>query len=552
MSSTLKRALDLPARPGRTGTLVACALAILGGLLWTLAAPPIGLWPLAWIAAVPTIWVIDRAPTARRAGLYGGLTAVAFTVGGFHWVVHLLIANAHLPRPVAVLGLLVLAAVHGLVYLVGARMMRALRDRRREHRLGPWPMALVAPLGWLVIEVLLWTPFPFSMAISQAGVAPIRGLTAGFGPAGITALMVAVAGASYDVVAGRRRARVRVVSGVALLALALALASFRRVDDRPSSTVRIGIVQPNQPTMGSRGRAELTALRAATDALAARGAELVVWSEASLPFAIDRGQTHDGAPGSGARIRGASTVPIIVGALTVDDRGKVWNSALLLERDDRIAGRVDKIHRMIGSEYNPLIEWFPSARALMPEGAGSFQEGPAPVLLTADVGGHPLRIAIMVCLEDVLPSFGRELAALEPDLIVNITNDTWFDTGAEPYQHEALARLRAVEAGVPMVRAVNTGPSTAIDRDGAFIARTVVRDGAGRIPPDTLLVDVPIGARAHSIYAAWGAPLSWGVAIGAAGWWLVPWLLGLVRRRARRPAAGQPVPVPVPRRRDDA
>ena len=256
-----------------------------------------------------------------------------------------------------------------------------------------------------------------------------------------------------------------------------------------------------------------------------------MWSEAALPFAVDRRQERDGAPGSGQRIRGRSRVPIVVGALTIDDQAKVWNSALLLGSDDRIVGRVDKIHRMIGSEYNPLLEWFPSVRSLMPEGAGSFQRGPAPVILIADLAGRPLRLAIMICLEDVLPSFGRELAALEPDVIVNLTNDTWFDTGAEPYQHEALARLRAVETGVPMIRAVNTGPSSVLDRDGEFLARTVVRDGSGRLPPDTLLVDVPLGGRARSVYASWGGPLSWMIALGALAWWLVPAVIGRVRRR---------------------
>ena len=324
------RWLDLPGQPGRVGTAVGCAAAIVGGLLWVLAAPPIGLWPLAWLAPAPTLWAIDRAATARRAGLYGALTAVVFTIGGFAWVVHLLQVNAHLPAPVALLGLGVLGAVHGLVYLNGARLIRGLRDRRRADPRGPWPMALCAPLGFLVIEILLWTPFPFSLAITQAGVGPIRGLAAGFGPAGITALLMAVAGAGYDVIAGRRRSRGRVVGGVATLAIGLSLASVRRIEDGPAATVRIGIVQPNQGTGRARGHAELAALRAATDQLAAAGAELVVWSEAALPFAVARAQERDGAPGSGQRIRGRARVPIVVGALTIDDRGKVWNSALLL------------------------------------------------------------------------------------------------------------------------------------------------------------------------------------------------------------------------------
>lgn len=545
---SLRRWLALPAEPGRRGTLIACAAAIAGGLLWVLAAPPIGWWPLAWLAPLPTLWVIDRAPTARRAGLYGALTAAAFTAGGFHWVVHLLQVNARLPVPVAVFGLGVLAAVHGLVYLIGARLIRALRDRRRDHRFGPWPMALCAPLGFAVIEILLWTPFPFSLAITQAEVAPIRGLTAGFGPAGITALLMAVAGGAYDLAGGRRRSRWRVVGGVVAFLLVLGLTGVRRSDDRPVATVTIGIVQPNQATGGARSRDELVALRTATDELAARGAELVVWSEAALPFALDRARTHDAAPGTGQRIRGAAAVPIVVGALTTDGGGKVWNSAVVVEADGRFAGRADKIHRMIGSEYNPILEWFPAASALMPEGAGTFQRGPPAAVITVDVGGRPLRLAVMICLEDILPSFGRELARLEPDLVINLTNDTWFDTGAEPYQHEALARLRAVEMGLPLVRAVNTGPSSVVDRDGAFLARTPVRDDSGRLPPDTLLVDVPMGPRARSVYASWGAPLSWAVAAGALAWWLVPWLIGRLRRG--RPVSGQSSePAPPPRRR---
>lgn len=545
------RWIDLPGRPGRVGTAVGCAAAIVGGLLWVLAAPPIGVWPVAWLAPLPTLWAIDRAATPRRAGLYGALTAAAFTVGGFYWLVHLLRVNAHLPTPVAVIGLGVLAALHGLVYFIGARMIRGLRDRRRDHRLGPWPMALCAPLGFLVIEIVLWTPFPFSLALTQAGVAPIRALTAGFGPAGITALIVMVGGGAYDLIGGRRRGRWRVASGVVAVTIGLGLASIRRVDDQPTAIVRIGVVQPNQPTGGDRGRAELMALRRATDELAAAGADLVVWSEAALPFAIDRDQDRDAAPGSGGRIRGQATVPIVVGALTIDDAGRVWNSAIVVEADGRFAGRADKIHRMIGSEYNPLIEWFPSARALMPDGAGSFQRGPPAAIITADVGGRPLRLAIMVCLEDVLPSFGRELAALEPDLIINVTNDTWFDTGAEPYQHEALARLRTIETGVPMVRAVNTGPSSVIDRDGDFVGRTAVRNGGGRIAPDTLLLDVPIGARARSIYAAWGGPLSWLVAFAALAWWLVPGVIAWGRRRLgprRAPDGEATASAPPPRR----
>ncbi|MCL4228995.1 MAG: apolipoprotein N-acyltransferase [Myxococcales bacterium] len=541
--------LDLPARPGRTGVVAGVGLAVVGGLLWVLAAPPFGLWPLAWLAAAPTLIAIDRAPTPRRAGLLGALTALTFTIGGFPWMVHLLQVNAGLPVPVAVLGLFILGAIHGLVWLVGARLIRGLRDRRRAHRRGPWPLAVAGPLGLVVIEVVLWTPFPFSMSIGVAGVDGLRALTAFVGPAGVTALLVAAPAALLDATARpppglRRRVRWYPAIGVAVLALALVVGSRRTTPDGPVRTVRIGVVQPNQRVdvvHDVRARIDhLAALQQATADLEVRGAELVVWSEAAYPFALPREQTEDFAQGDRRRIRHGFTVPVVVGAITARAGGPPWNSAILLERDGRFAGRHDKVHRMIGSEYNPLIEWFPAAEKVMPAGAGSYAGGGAAVALETSIDGIRLRLAVAVCLEDVLPAFGRDLAALDPDLVVNVTNDTWFG-GAEPLQHEALARFRPVEIGVPLVRAVNTGPSSVIDRDGRFLARTAVREGG---EPETLLVDVPLGPRARSFYAGAGGTLVRLVAWAALLWWLLPVVAGWARRRwrarvaARPPAAG--------------
>ena len=191
---TTARWHDGPARSARWGL----GAALVSGLLWILSAQPITWWPLGWFAALPAAWAIDRAPTRRRAGLYGGAAAFVFTVGGFHWMVYLLRVNAHLPAPLAWLGLLLLAAYHGALFLLGARLTRALRDRRRDDPRGPWPMALCLPLGFVVVEVVLPTPFPFSLALGQAAVAPLRHLTAFASTVGLIAIMAAVAGAAYD------------------------------------------------------------------------------------------------------------------------------------------------------------------------------------------------------------------------------------------------------------------------------------------------------------------------------------------------------------------
>ena len=527
--------LDRAAAPGRPGIVIGLAAAVVSGLAWTLAAQPHQLWWLGWLAPLPVAWVIDRAPTRRRAGLYAGLAALVFTVGGFHWMTYLLRVNAHLPTPLAWLGLVLLGAYHGLVFLIGARLTRALRDRRREHPRGPWPMALCLPLGFVVVEVVLPTPFPFSLSLGQIDLAPLRHLAAFASTVGVVAIMTAVAGAAYDALTRPTR-RWRPAVGVAAFIAVAAIGSVRVDDDRPRRTITIGIVQPNAPVdvpTGTRERAALLErLRLASRSLEDAGSDLVVWSETAYPFDVPRTLASDVPRDHPLSIRGTTRGPLLVGAVTSDDRDH-WNSAILVAADGRFLARTDKIHRMIGSEYNPLVEQFPSLERFLPDGAGHYAGGDAPHPFDLELDGQRVRIVIMVCLEDVVPSYGRELAALEPDLIVNLTNDTWFDLDAEPHQHEALARFRTIELGVPMVRAVNTGPSSVIDRDGAVLARTDTRRGG---PPSTLLVEVPLGPRARSLYATVGGPLTWGVSLGAIGWWLVPGVLARVRRRRQRSA----------------
>jgi len=526
-------------------------LAVLGGVLWVLASQPIGLWPLGWIAAVPTLLAIDRAQTPHRAGLWGALTAFTFTVGGFHWMIHLLEVNAQLPGAVAGLAVMILGAFHGLLYYIGARLIRGLRDRRRGHAKGPWPLALVGALGFIVIEIALWTPFPFSLALGQADVDRVRFLTGFVGPSGITALMIGAAGTLLEVLGtvgaptgkgkGRvgPRGRIKPIAAYVVAFAIVAIGSRRDIPDGPTRSLMVGVVQPNERVdvpHTRKARLDLLAgMQRATAELEAQGADLVVWSEVAYPFDLPRDLDHDLPETSPFRMRRGFTIPVVVGMGTNDNGGRRWNSAVMLERDGRFTGRHDKVHQMVGSEYNPLIVWFPPAEKLMPAGAGSYAAGDHAVALETTIDGQPLRLAVAICLEDVMPDFGRELAALEPDLLVNLTNDSWFG-GGEPAQHEALARFRPVEIGVPMVRAVNTGPSSVLDRDGRFVARLDQRDEGGA--PQTLLATLELGPRAHSFYAGLGGflikviagarPL-WGPGPALPAWW--------ARRRERRSAA---------------
>ena len=116
-----------------------------------------------------------------------------------------------------------------------------------------------------------------------------------------------------------------------------------------------------------------------------------------------------------------------------------------------------------------------------------------------------MRIAPMIGCEDIVPSLGRRIARLHPNLLVNLTNDTWFGNTGEPWQHLALSVYRAVEMRLDLVRAVNTGVSAFIDSTGHVYANTraVDPDDTPTPQPETLLQTVAL-QQAQTVYARLG------------------------------------------------
>src|SRR5258708_22928615 len=122
-------------------------------------------------------------------------------------------------------------------------------------------------------------------------------------------------------------------------------------------------------------------------------------------------------------------------------------------------------------EYIPFYGQIPWFTKLFPE-ASNFSRGSEPASFPLTVGGRPYRIGPLICYEDIIPGFTRRVVGLQPNLLVNITNDAWFGRTAEPHQHLALAVFRSVEHRLDMLRAVNTGVSAHIDAARPLLAQT--------------------------------------------------------------------------------
>jgi apolipoprotein N-acyltransferase len=146
-----------------------------------------------------------------------------------------------------------------------------------------------------------------------------------------------------------------------------------------------------------------------------------------------------------------------------DEAGRPRNSLFALGPAGRIEGIYDKWHLVPFGEYQP--DWLPLGIGLMPD--GGFARGPGP--RTLHIPGLPA-VGALICYEAIFPSQVLDRRD-RPEWMVNVTNDAWFGDSSGPRQHLAAARLRAVEEGLPLMRAANTGISAGFDAKGHELGR---------------------------------------------------------------------------------
>lgn len=255
--------------------------------------------------------------------------------------------------------------------------------------------------------------------------------------------------------------------------------------------------------------------------------ELVIWPETALPDDVRNSEN------SYALVWSLCTngTPILTGSLdtAVPDTGEpqYFNSAFLFDVDGRIAGEYDKRRLVIGGEFIPLADWVPAAWQVAWGWPASITPGERGAVFRA--GKRSVPLAPLVCFEDVFPDLARADVRAGARMLVNVTNDAWFDAYIAPWQHLRNAVLRAVENRVPLVRAANTGVTGVVEPSGRLAA--FLSDGADRTDgPGVLWADVPVPADAAPLtfYARYGD--IYGIACAAA---TVLWPLAALRNRRK-------------------
>jgi apolipoprotein N-acyltransferase len=165
------------------------------------------------------------------------------------------------------------------------------------------------------------------------------------------------------------------------------------------------------------------------------------------------------APSGGALLTGAPRLGQRAGARVYH------NSLLVLGPDGRTLGSYDKVHLVPFGEYVPLRAYLPLPK--LTQGASDFTPGSGHRPIA--VPGLP-PVSVLICYEAIFPQEVVKPGS-RPAWLLNVTNDAWFGVSSGPYQHLASARLRAIEQGLPLVRAANTGVSVIVDPWGRTLKR---------------------------------------------------------------------------------
>jgi apolipoprotein N-acyltransferase len=463
------------------------AIALVAGALSSLAMAPFNAWPVLFLTFPVIVWLIDGAgggrlhglPAAAMAGWWFGL---GYFVPGLYWIGYAFLVDAPTfawLMPFAVLGLPAYLALFPAFGFALARLIWS-KDGSRVIALA----ASLTASEWLRGHVLTgfpWNAFGYALTkpLALAQVASLIGLW------GLTFLSVAIFASPAVLIDGNSRGRRPWVAPAMALLVLVAMGIFGavRLSLQPTTTVanvKLRIMQPNlQQDVRFNYAAKAEVMRkyltlsdraSGPQSTGVRDASILIWPESAFPFFLTReadamAQIDDLLPKGTILITGSVRAPDLPPGTRIT---RAYNSIYAIDHDGSVLSIYDKLHLVPFGEFLPFQDWMEKLGFVqLTKVQGGFIPGTGRRAM--ELPNAP-RALPLICYEAIFPD---EVAARgdRPGWIINLTNDGWFGISTGPYQHLQQARLRAIEQGLPVVRAANTGISAVIDPMGRIVAR---------------------------------------------------------------------------------
>lgn len=431
-------------------------LAALGlGAVFALGQPPFDLWWVAMSALGGVFCLTRPAVKPSGAAVVGWLFGTSYFAVSLHWILEPFQVDAAATGWMAPFALMFLSAGLALFWALAFWAGR---------KIDAGPAGIV--IFWSVAELArayLLTGFPWGLVGYLWSDTPVAQWHSIIGPHGVTLLTLAVAALIAISIADRA-----IPKAVFALALGAVIWIGGIVITPPVSDTSGGpivrLIQPNAPQHQKwdsehipiffNRQVDFTGQKPTPD--------LIVWPETAVPNLL-----HNATPSFDVIAQAASGTPVVLGIQRADE-GRYYNSLVTLDATGIVDQTYDKHHLVPFGEYMPLAKLFArfNILGLASRAEVGYSAGPGPRVI--DLGSLGTALPL-ICYEAVFPHDVND-APTRPDMLLHITNDAWFGTRAGPQQHLQQARLRAIEQGLPLIRAANTGISAMIDPAGRITA----------------------------------------------------------------------------------
>ena len=471
---------------------------LLSGALFPIAFAPFAIWPLAFVSIIFLLIILlsKTELSGFKIGFYWGVGC--FSVGA-SWVYVSIHEFGFVPwygaSLLTLLFVCFLALYKGLFgYLCRLIITHSSKD---------W-LILIAPACWLFCEFLQSTilnGFPWLLAGYSQISSPLAAIATWFGVAGVSWFVVALA----TLIALFVRASNKKVHGLIFIMFCLIIASISlsHKTKAPGQQVSrphfldVGLVQPNIPQEKKWDRRYFATiidiLNSETEQL--WGADLIVWPEGAIPAYEHQVKDITYELTKNADISGSQ---LILGIPEYDS--ELEQSYVALKSYGAEQQNYRKQVLVPFGEYVPLEGWL--------RGLIKFLDLPMSRFTPAKSAQKPMMfenfsVIPAICYEIVYPHIIRDLSLKAaqrdvPQVIVTVSNDAWFGDSFGPYQHMQMARMRALELGIPLVRSTNDGITALVDANGHFIEQ-LPRYYQGSLRKKIAIDNI------NTIYRRWGS-----------------------------------------------
>lgn len=449
-------------------------LLFLAGVFSALALPPVYLVPMLALGMSLWLLLLEKAPTPRRAFAMGWLFGFGYFIAGLYWIAAALfvdIARYWWVMPFAVCGLpFLMASYWGLAAVI----MSYVPWRG-------WPKVVAFAVIFTLCEVLrgtLFTGFPWNYTgYVWSGFLPLLQSVSLFGIVGLSFLTTLLASVPYLYLTKQyshyrqRHIFCMTVLGVTAVLIAWGMGRVSFPPQAKGQLQMVRIVQPNIAQTAKWSEEEQDAHRETLWRLSKSPANtpdprLIVWPETAIALVdtmdlrVWNYQLDENLPDTSLLATG-----VLEADMTDKNQPTFYNRLDVFASNGTRVAQYSKSHLVPFGEFLPFEKYWPVKPPAVTAGSFSAGNGTTTLPLQTLPPFSPL-----VCYEVLFPEEAALDGKKRPGFLLNVTNDAWYGTTSGPFQHLAISRTRAVEQGLPLLRAANTGMSAVIDARGRMIA----------------------------------------------------------------------------------